>query len=107
MAGHWTEGGKVAAAVARAVVNVVEGGNSKMKLLIPTRCRSWRRSAPSPKIDRAKNIAAAKSVRNQLASFEAMGFGKVPTASPRRSTAFHQPVRRLVLRILQYSLELC
>src|SRR5213595_3654857 len=35
MADHWAEGGKGAADVARAVVKVIEGGQSKMKLLYP------------------------------------------------------------------------
>src|ERR1700744_4598256 len=79
MADHWAEGGKGAADVARAVVKVIDAGKSKVKLLyaddmpllekIQTICRE---------IYRAKDIAMERSVRDQLANFEAMGFGKFP-----------------------------
>src|SRR6202012_4437199 len=79
MADHWAEGGRGAADVARAVVKAADSGKSKLRLLYPddmplydkiqTICRE---------IYRAKDIAMERSVRDQLANFEAMGFGKFP-----------------------------
>jgi formate--tetrahydrofolate ligase len=79
MADHWAIGAEGAADVARAVVKVAESGKSKLKYLYPddmplvekirTICRE---------IYRAKDIAMDNPVRDQLASFEAMGYGKFP-----------------------------
>ena len=47
------------------------------------------RSAPSPRRSTAPtDIAAAKPVRDQLASFEAMGFGKVPVCIAKTQYSF-------------------
>jgi formate--tetrahydrofolate ligase len=89
MADHWAEGGKGAAEVARAVVKVAESGQSKLKYLYPddmplvekirTICRE---------IYRAKDISMEKSVRDQLASFEAMGYGKFPICMAKTQYSF-------------------
>jgi formate--tetrahydrofolate ligase len=89
MADHWAEGGKGAAEVARAVVKVCESGQSKLKFLYPddmplvekirTICRE---------IYRAKDISMDKSVRDQLASFEAMGAGKFPICMAKTQYSF-------------------
>ncbi len=89
MADHWAEGGKGAAEVARAVVKVCDGGQSKLKYLYPddmplvekirTICRE---------IYRAKDIAMDKPVRDQLASFEAMGAGKFPICMAKTQYSF-------------------
>jgi formate--tetrahydrofolate ligase len=89
MADHWAEGGKGAADVARAVVKVAESGKSKLKFLYPddmpllekirTICRE---------IYRAKDIAVDKPVRDQLASFEAMGYGKFPVCMAKTQYSF-------------------
>src|SRR5216117_838942 len=79
MADHWAEGGKGAADVARAVVKVVESGKSKLKLLyaddmsLIEKIRTIARE-----IYRAKDIDVPKPVRDQLDSFEKMGYGKFP-----------------------------
>jgi formate--tetrahydrofolate ligase len=89
MADHWAEGGKGAAEVARAVVKICESGQSKLKFLYPddmplvekirTVCRE---------IYRAKDISMDKSVRDQLASFEAMGAGKFPICMAKTQYSF-------------------
>jgi formate--tetrahydrofolate ligase len=89
MADHWAEGGKGAADVARAVVKIADSGKSKLKLLYPddmslvekirTVCRE---------IYRAKDISMEKSVRDQLASFEAMGGGKFPICMAKTQYSF-------------------
>src|SRR5438093_2485664 len=89
MADHWAEGGKGAADVARAVVKVVESGKSKLKLLYPD---------DMPLIDkirticteiyRAKEIDVHKPVRDQLESFEKMGYGKLPVCIAKTQYSF-------------------
>src|SRR6202022_1031320 len=79
MADHWAEGGRGAADVARAVVKVVESGRSKLKLLYPDDMPLVEKIRTIAKeIYRAKDISADKAVRDQLAAFEAMGYGKCP-----------------------------
>jgi len=89
MADHWAMGGEGASDVARAVVKVAESGKSKLKYLYPddmplvekirTICRE---------IYRAKDISMDKSVRDQLASFEAMGYGKLPICMAKTQYSF-------------------
>src|SRR5471032_2187907 len=89
MADHWAEGGNGAADVARAVVKVIDSGKSKMKLLYPDdmplveKIRTIARE-----IYRASDISVPKAVRDQLASFEAMGFGKVPVCIAKTQYSF-------------------
>ena len=79
MADHWALGGEGAADVARAVVKVVESGKSKLKLLYPDEMPLLEKVRTiAQKIYRAKDIVADKSVRDQLANFESMGYGKLP-----------------------------
>ena len=88
MADHWAEGGKGAADVARAVVKAVESGKSKMKLLYPDDMPLVEKIRTiAQEIYRASDIAVAKPVRDQLASFEARASARCRSASPRRSTA--------------------
>ena len=89
MADHWAEGGKGAADVARAVVKAVESGKSNMKLLYPDDMPLVEKIRTIAKeIYRARDIAIAKPVQDQLASFEAMGFGKVPVCIAKTQYSF-------------------
>src|SRR3974390_3500219 len=89
MADHWAEGGKGAADVARAVVRVADSGKSKLKLL-------YRDEMPliekirtiAREIYRAKDIAAERPVREQLAQFEQMGYGKLPVCIAKTQYSF-------------------
>jgi len=89
MADHWAEGGKGAADVARAVVEVVESGKSRLKLLYPDdmplieKIRTIARE-----IYRAEDIAVDKPVRDQLAGFEAMGYGRFPVCIAKTQYSF-------------------
>src|ERR1700722_490569 len=79
MADHWAMGGEGAADVARAVVKVIDSGKAKLKLLYPDEMPLLEKVRTIAKeIYRAKDIAADKAVRDQLASFEAMGYGELP-----------------------------
>ena len=89
MADHWAEGGKGAADVARAVVKVIESGKSKLKLLYPDDMPLLEKIRTiAREIYRAKDIAVDKPVRDQLAAFEAMGFGKLPVCIAKTQYSF-------------------
>ena len=89
MADHWAMGGEGAADVARAVVKVVESGKSKLKLLYPDEMPLLEKVRTiAQKIYRAKDIDAPKSVRDQLANFESMGYGKLPVCIAKTQYSF-------------------
>jgi formate--tetrahydrofolate ligase len=89
MADHWAEGGKGAADVARAVVKAADSGKSKLKLLYPDEMPLLEKVRTIAKeIYRAKDISADKAVRDQLASFESMGYGKLPVCIAKTQYSF-------------------
>jgi formate--tetrahydrofolate ligase len=89
MADHWAMGGEGAVDVARAVVMVIDSRKSKLKLLYPDDMPLLEKIRTIAKeIYRAKDIAADKSVRDQLASFEAMGYGKAPICIAKTQYSF-------------------
>ena len=88
MADHWAEGGEGAADVARAVVKICDSGKSKLKLLYPD---------DMPLLEKIRTIAREiyregyivdKSARDQLAKFEAMGYGKFPICVAKTQYSF-------------------
>jgi len=89
MADHWALGGEGAADVARAAIKGAERGQSKLKLLYPDdmplieKIRTIARE-----IYRARDIDADKSVRDQLAAFEQMGYGKFPVCIAKTQYSF-------------------
>src|SRR5438105_525326 len=89
MADHWAEGGKGAADVARAVLKVVDSGKSKLKFLyaddmsLIEKIRTIARE-----IYRAKDTDVPKPVRDQLDSFEKMGYGKFPVCIAKTQYSF-------------------
>jgi formate--tetrahydrofolate ligase len=89
MADHWAMGGEGAADVARAVVEVCDSGKSKLKLLYPDDMPLYEKIRSIAKeIYRAKDISADKSVRDQLANFEAMGYGNYPICVAKTQYSF-------------------
>jgi len=89
IADHWAEGGKGAAEVARAVVKVAESGKSKLKLLYSDDMPLFEKIRTIAKeIYRARDISADKGVREQLTSFEAMGYGKAPICIAKTQYSF-------------------
>jgi formate--tetrahydrofolate ligase len=89
MADHWAEGGKGAADVARAVVKAADSGKSKLKLLYPDEMPLFEKIRTIAKeIYRAKDISADKAVRDQLKSFEDMGYGKFPVCIAKTQYSF-------------------
>jgi formate--tetrahydrofolate ligase len=89
MADHWAEGGAGAVDVARAVVKAAESGKSKLRLLYPDEMPLFEKIRTIAKeIYHARDISADKGVRDQLASFEAMGYGKLPVCIAKTQYSF-------------------
>jgi formate--tetrahydrofolate ligase len=89
MANHWAEGGKGAVDVARAVVKIAESGKSKLKFLYPDDMPLYEKLRTiAREIYRAKDVSADKPVRDQLANFEAMGYGKFPICVAKTQYSF-------------------
>jgi formate--tetrahydrofolate ligase len=89
MADHWALGGEGAANVARAVVKIAESDKSKLKLLYPDDMPLLEKIRTIAKeIYCAKDIEVDKSVRDQLAAFEQMGYGKFPVCIAKTQYSF-------------------
>jgi len=89
MADHWAMGGAGAADVARAVVKVAESGKSQLKFLYPDDMPLFEKIRTiAREMYRAKDVTADKSVRDQLASFEAMGYAKFPICVAKTQYSF-------------------
>jgi formate--tetrahydrofolate ligase len=89
MADHWALGSEGIADVARAVVKVAESGKSKLKYLYPDDMPLLEKIRTIAKeIYRAKDIDVDKPIRDQLASFEAMGYGKLPICIAKTQYSF-------------------
>jgi formate--tetrahydrofolate ligase len=89
MADHWALGGAGAADVAKAVVNVIDQGKSKLKFLYPDEMPLFEKiETIAREIYRAKNVTADKSVKDQLKSWEEMGYGKLPICVAKTQYSF-------------------
>jgi formate--tetrahydrofolate ligase len=87
MADHWAMGGAGAADVARAVVKIADSG--KLKFLYPDDMPLFEKIRTiAREIYRAKDITADKGVRDQLANYEAMGYGKFPICVAKTQYSF-------------------
>lgn len=89
LADHWAMGGEGAADVARAVVKVIDSGKSKLKLLYPDETPLFDKvKTIATEIYRAKDVTAEKSVKDQLKTWEEMGFGKLPVCIAKTQYSF-------------------
>ena len=89
MADHWAMGGEGAADVARAVVKAIDSGKSKLKLLYPDDMPLLDKVRTIAKeIYRANDVEAPKAVRDQLATFESMGYDKLPVCIAKTQYSF-------------------
>jgi formate--tetrahydrofolate ligase len=89
MADHWAMGGEGAADAARAVVKAVEGGKGKLKLLYPDDMPLFDKIRTIAKeLYRADDATAEKSVKDQLKTWEEMGFGKLPVCIAKTQYSF-------------------
>ncbi|MEE8438418.1 MAG: formate--tetrahydrofolate ligase [Micropepsaceae bacterium] len=89
MADHWAMGGEGATELAQAIAKICDNGEPKLKLLYPDdmplveKIRTIARE-----IYRAKDISVDKTVMNQLANYEAMGYGKAPICIAKTQYSF-------------------
>jgi formate--tetrahydrofolate ligase len=75
--------------VARAVVKAIDSGKSKLKLLYPDDMPLLEKARTiAREIYRAKDVDAPKPVRDQLANFEQMGFGRLPVCIAKTQYSF-------------------
>ncbi len=89
MADHWAMGGEGAADVAKAVVKAIDGASGKLKFLYPDDMPLFAKIETIAKeIYRAKNVTADKSVKDQLKTWEEMGFGKLPVCIAKTQYSF-------------------
>ena len=89
MADHWALGGAGAADVAKAVVNVIDQGKSKLKFLYPDDTPLFEKiETIAREIYRARNVTADKSVKDQLKTWEEMGYGKLPICVAKTQYSF-------------------
>ena len=89
MADHWAMGGAGAADVAKAVVKVIDEGKSKLKFLYPDDMPLFEKiETIAREIYRAKNVSADKSVKDQLKTWEDMGYGKLPICVAKTQYSF-------------------
>jgi formate--tetrahydrofolate ligase len=89
MADHWAMGGAGAADVARAVVSAIDARKGGLKLLYPDDMKLFEKIRTIAKeIYRAEDAAADKAVLDQLAQFEAMGYGKAPICIAKTQYSF-------------------
>ena len=89
MADHWAMGGAGAADVAKTVVKVTDEGKSKLKFLYPDETPLFEKiETIAREIYRAKNVTADKSVKDQLKSWEEMGYGKLPICIAKTQYSF-------------------
>jgi len=89
MADHWAMGGAGAADVAKAVVKVIDEGKSKLKFLYPDETPLFEKiETIAREIYRAKNVTADKSVKDQLKSWEEMGYGTLPICVAKTQYSF-------------------
>jgi len=89
MADHWAMGGSGAADVAKAVVKVIDEGKGKLKFLYPDEMPLFEKiETISREIYRARNVTADKSVKDQLKTWEEMGYGKLPICVAKTQYSF-------------------
>ena len=89
MADHWAMGGAGAADVAKAVVKVIDGGKNKLNFLYSDDMPLFEKvETIAREIYRAKNVTADKSVKDQLKTWEEMGYGKLPICVAKTQYSF-------------------
>jgi formate--tetrahydrofolate ligase len=89
MADHWAMGGEGAADAARAVVKVIDEKQGKLKLLYPDEMPLFDKIRTIAKeLYRADDATADKSVKDQLKTWEEMGFGNLPVCIAKTQYSF-------------------
>jgi formate--tetrahydrofolate ligase len=86
---HWGEGGKGIAAMAKRVAEIADGGTSAYKPLYPDDMSLFEKiETIATKIYRAGHVTADASVKEQLKTWETMGYGKLPICIAKTQYSF-------------------
>src|SRR5882724_3995808 len=89
MADHWAMGGEGAADVAKAVVRIIDEDKADLKLLYGDDMPLFEKVRTIAKeIYRADDATADKAVKDQLKTWEEMGFGKLPVCIAKTQYSF-------------------
>ncbi len=76
---HWGEGSKGIAAMAKRVAELADGGTANYAPIYPDDMPLFQKiETIAKKIYRAGDVSADKSIRDQLKTWEEMGYGKLP-----------------------------
>ncbi len=86
---HWAEGGKGTEALARHVAELADKGASQFKPIYGDEMPLWDKiKTIAREIYRADDVVADKSVRDQLKTYEAQGYGKFPICMAKTQYSF-------------------
>ncbi len=86
---HWAEGGKGIAAMAKRVAEIADSGVAKYAPIYPDDMPLFEKiEAIAKKIYRAGDVSADKSIRDQLKTWEEMGYGKLPICIAKTQYSF-------------------
>src|SRR5262245_19307912 len=86
---HWADGSKGAEPLARHVALIADKGVSQFKPIYNDDLPLWDKiKTIAREIYRAEDIVADKTVRDQLRSFEALGYGKFPICMAKTQYSF-------------------
>jgi formate--tetrahydrofolate ligase len=86
---HWAEGGKGIAAMAKRVAEIADSGTSKFAPIYPDDMGLLQKVETIAKtIYRADGVSADKSIRDQLKTWEGMGYGKLPVCIAKTQYSF-------------------
>ncbi len=93
---HWAEGGAGTESLAEAVAALADGGDAEFVPIYPDGLPLWEKiEAVAREIYRADGAEAPARVKDQLARFEAGGFGHVPVCMAKTQYSFSSdPVLR-------------
>ncbi len=86
---HWAEGGKGTEALSRHVAAIADKSSSQFKPIYGEELPLWDKiKTIAREIYRADDIVAVKSVRDQLKSYEAQGYGTFPICMAKTQYSF-------------------
>ena len=89
MSDHWAMGGEGATDTAHAVVRIADKGAGRLKFIYPDEMPLFEKIRTiAREIYRAKDVTADKSVKDQLATFESLGYGTAPICVAKTQYSF-------------------
>ncbi|MEX2519140.1 MAG: formate--tetrahydrofolate ligase [Paracoccaceae bacterium] len=86
---HWAEGGAGIEALAKKVVEIIEGGNAQYAPLYPDEMSLFEKiETIATEIYRADEVLADKKIRDQLHEWEKQGYGHLPICMAKTQYSF-------------------